>query len=206
MSRIAPGPRPSGSPQSNTLWGAPSPGKERWSLIPHASSGAVENIAVIIRRPEPNALRLAWRMAGNVDSIAWPEPAPHAFADLLWQHSCFEAFVGAEGEAGYREFNLSPSSRFAVYAFDGHRSGMRRADDAAVVEQYFSRSGDIAEMQAVVRLDGLADAACWDVGLTAVVEERSGAKTYWALAHPDGPPDFHNRDCFVARLPAPDGP
>ena len=39
------------------------------------------------------------------------------------------------------------------------------------------------------------------IALAAVIEEVGGHKSYWALAHPDGPPDFHNRDCFIAHLP-----
>jgi hypothetical protein len=174
----------------------------RLALAPHPDHGCstVEAIKVSTERQPDGLLSLVWHVVGAVDAIAWPEPASHEFADLLWQHSCFEAFVGAQGEAGYREFNLSPSSRFAVYAFDGHRAGMRRAEDAAVVEQRFSRSAGRAELRAVLRLDGLAEAACWDVGLTAVIEERLGAKSFWALAHPDGAPDFHDRDCFALEL------
>lgn len=41
----------------------------------------------------------------------------------------------------------------------------------------------------------------WDIGLSAVIEEIDGTKSYWALAHPDGPPDFHDPTCFIARLP-----
>lgn len=44
----------------------------------------------------------------------------------------------------------------------------------------------------------------WQMNLTAVIEANDGTKSYWALAHPAGPPDFHNPDCFVARVPAPD--
>ena len=44
----------------------------------------------------------------------------------------------------------------------------------------------------------------WQMGLSAVIEERDGTKSYWALAHAPGPPDFHNRNCWIARLPAPD--
>jgi hypothetical protein len=47
-------------------------------------------------------------------------------------------------------------------------------------------------------------AAITGIGLTAVVEEVDGTKSYWALAHAPGPPDFHNADCFTARLPAPE--
>jgi hypothetical protein len=41
----------------------------------------------------------------------------------------------------------------------------------------------------------------WQLGLSAVLEEKDGTKSYWALAHPaDEKPDFHAPDCFVARL------
>ena len=47
-----------------------------------------------------------------------------------------------------------------------------------------------------------ADAAHrWRLGLSAVLEERDGTKSYWALAHPPGDtPDFHHEDCFAAQL------
>ena len=42
----------------------------------------------------------------------------------------------------------------------------------------------------------------WDLGLSAVLEEQDGTKSYWALAHPVADkPDFHDPGCFVARLP-----
>ena len=39
------------------------------------------------------------------------------------------------------------------------------------------------------------------LNLTAVIEEEGGHKSYWALAHPPGAPDFHNPSCFLGRLP-----
>ena len=41
----------------------------------------------------------------------------------------------------------------------------------------------------------------WDIGLSAVIEEIDGTKSYWALAHGNGPPDFHNPTCFAYHLP-----
>jgi len=40
------------------------------------------------------------------------------------------------------------------------------------------------------------------IGLAAVIEELDGTKSYWALAHPPGAPDFHHADCFALTLPA----
>ncbi len=37
-------------------------------------------------------------------------------------------------------------------------------------------------------------------GISAVIEETDGTKSYWALAHPPGKPDFHHADCFALEL------
>ena len=41
----------------------------------------------------------------------------------------------------------------------------------------------------------------WQLGLSAVLEEVDGTKSYWALAHPEDKPNFHHPDCFAAQLP-----
>ena len=41
----------------------------------------------------------------------------------------------------------------------------------------------------------------WIASVSAVIEEADGTKSYWALAHPPGEPDFHHPDCFVLELP-----
>ncbi len=46
-----------------------------------------------------------------------------------------------------------------------------------------------------------ASNASWQLALTAVIEETSGVKSYWALKHPPGKPDFHHADGFVLELP-----
>ena len=46
--------------------------------------------------------------------------------------------------------------------------------------------------------------AALKLGLSAVIEEIDGTKSYWALAHAPGPPDFHHPDCFALQLPAPE--
>ena len=43
------------------------------------------------------------------------------------------------------------------------------------------------------------------MGLSAVIEEQGGVKSYWALVHPHDRPDFHAPACFAATLPAATG-
>lgn len=42
------------------------------------------------------------------------------------------------------------------------------------------------------------------IALSAVIEEKDGTKSYWALRHPPGKPDFHHPDCFALTLEAPE--
>ena len=42
--------------------------------------------------------------------------------DGLWEHTCFEAFIGCVDDAGYYEFNLSPSKDWQCYRFEAYRS------------------------------------------------------------------------------------
>lgn len=71
-------------------------------------------------------------------------------------------------------------------------------------EPFYLSDGEIFEM--TVNLNShdapeLRGAEPWAMGLSAIIEEESGLKSYWALAHASGPPDFHNSACFVATLP-----
>jgi hypothetical protein len=135
-----------------------------------------------------------------VSDIRMPPVVPAARTDDLWQHTCFEAFVRASSGPAYYEFNFAPSTQWAAYRFDGYRSGMRVAAeiDAPAIE---ARSGlDSYTLQASLELDRLPDLsreASWRLGLSALIEDRSGGMSHWALAHPPGKPDFHHADSFA---------
>jgi hypothetical protein len=46
----------------------------------------------------------------------------------------------------------------------------------------------------------LSRGATLRVGLSAVIEEIGGRRSYWALAHPPGKADFHHSDCFALEV------
>jgi hypothetical protein len=164
----------------------------------------VTAVTVTIARPRRDLLSLHYRAIGAIDDVAWPAATGPGFADRLWEHSCFEAFAATADGAGYVELNMAPSTAWAAYAFDGYRAGMQRAEGIAFDHIAWWRGPEVAELRAWAVLPDLA-APAWHLGLSAVIEERGGGKSYWALAHAEGPPDFHNRDCFAGRLAAPVG-
>lgn len=167
------------------------------NLKPHPQTpdSPVEGIEVQVER-DGVVLWLRFVAGGDVDVVAWPAPRPQGRADELWKHTCFEAFVGTAG--GYVEFNLSPSGEWASYRFDGYRDSMERAEEVATVSG-IDGGDDYVALEANIELPNNATGP---IALSAIVEDLSGEKTYWALAHPAGKPDFHHPDSFVLELPA----
>ena len=172
------------------------------TIHPAFKSGALRGLAVEVARPRPDVLSLRYLLAGAGDAPAFASGAG-ARTDELWRHTCFEAFVQAEGGDGYRELNLAPSGDWAAYRFDGYREGMANAAVGAP-EVKATRQGDTTELLASWALDLPADAA-WRVGVTAVIEDAAGGISYWSLKHPAGKPDFHNAEGRVLTLPPPAG-
>lgn len=168
------------------------------SLVPTAM-----HVAVDVRCPRPGGLVLTYVVAGPISDIRMPSAVAASRGNELWQHTCFEAFVGASPDAAYYEFNFSPSTEWAVYRFDSYRSGMRVAIEINVPPIQVQSSPDRYTLQATLDLDclsGLPRDAAWRLGLAAVIEDRRGRKAYWALAHPPGKPDFHHSQCFAHEL------
>ncbi|MGH6617302.1 DOMON-like domain-containing protein [Sphingomonas sp.] len=179
-----------------------------FELIPHPAlpRGPLDSVRVTVDRPSRDLLSLRYHVTGAIDAVLWPTPAEPAFADNLWQHSCFEAFIAPGAGDDYTELNASPSGRWAIYEFDGYREGMRNSQTARYENEGWRVTPEGAELTVSLTLPLLAEGPLWHLGLTAVIEAKDGTKSFWALAHPADTsevPDFHNRDCFTAELAAP---
>lgn len=172
-----------------------------FALLPHPATPprAVQAIACEIRRRGAD-LDLRYRIAGDPSALVLPPPAAPHRTDDLWRTTCLELFVAGEGSA-YAEFNFAPSGQWAAYGFTGRRAGMA---PLAMVEAPLSDLGTTPDAVILtVRLAGIGTGP-FRLGITAVVEERDGTKSYWALCHGGDAPDFHDPDCFVAQLPPAD--
>ncbi len=166
----------------------------------------VRAFTVSITHSALDRLTLGYRIAGAIDDLRLPEPAPAGFADGLWKHTCLEAFVRAPSGRPYYELNFSPSGQWAVYRFDDYRQGMTRAPAAAPKITCTQRQGAF-EADVEVARSAFEDAGGGElrVGLCAVLEDRHGQFSYWALEHAGAKPDFHHAGGFTLTLPAPAG-
>ena len=193
---------------------------ERLELQPHPSSppDAIACVSVDIHRTGAR-LDLVYRIGGDIARLYVPGLEAGERTDNLWQTTCAEAFIQPEGGEGYYEFNLSPSTRWAAYSFTGYRQDMAnltvpvpnisapakagaQLSPSEPLGSCVRRNTHILDLTATVWLPDHIAALPWRVGLTTVIEETSGRKSFWALAHPSPEPDFHNQASFLHRLPA----
>ncbi len=166
---------------------------------PDHPARAVRKIEARIAGLTEHWLTLRWRIE-SIGELVVPPLAGKGRADGLWQTTCFELFVRPSDAQAYCEFNFSPSERWAAYDFSGYREGMAERAMPRDPDCTLRRGRDIAIFDAAIPLAALPPQP-WHYGLTAVIEEQEGTKSYWAIAHPEGKPDFHHPTCFAATLP-----
>jgi hypothetical protein len=167
-------------------------------LHPDSLCAAATRIEADIARPHPGSLILSYVVNGRISDLRLPPVVAAARADELWRHTCFEAFVCPSNDPAYYEFNFSPSTQWAAYQFSGYRNGMRVATEIGAPRIEWRSSAETYTLQAALEFDGLSSPL--HLGLSAVLEETNGRKSYWAMAHPPGKPDFHHADCFALEL------
>jgi hypothetical protein len=165
---------------------------------PDTPCDAVDRIDVAVARPQPGLLALRYTVAGRIANVRIAPPLEPLRVDELWRTTCFEAFVRTAPNAGYYEFNLAPSTQWAAYHFTDYREGMALAELAPPAIITGANATHI-DVDALIYLP--ANGIPWRLALSAVIEETSGATSYWALAHPPGKPDFHHDQSFALELP-----
>jgi hypothetical protein len=175
----------------------------RATLVPHPTTPAplVQGLGVHATLTASGRLQLHYVLRAPLAELAIPTLGPLRFRDELWRRTCFEAFVRADGDPAYREFNFAPSREWAAYAFTAQREGMRRLDQVVPALE-IRRTDERLELSAAVELAGLYDSA-WrtlKLAVTAVIEDAAGNRSYWALRHPAARPDFHHPGGFALTL------
>ena len=163
------------------------PALKVWATVDHAASLAAVATTNI------------WFGVGAPASrFVIPEPAEPSRADELWRTTCFEAFLRPLGQPNYREWNFAPSGQWAAYDFSDYRADMAAAEVGAGP---YIRMEDNFTWWALGATIAVPADTNWELGLSAVIEEKDGTKSYWALAHAAEKPDFHDPGCFTAHLP-----
>lgn len=164
-------------------------------LHPSCRPGPITSVTAAIH-PAPRGCRAKFAFSGEISRIKVPILAPSERMDNLWKTTCFEIFWQPHGGSYYREFNLSPSSRWACYDFDDFRLNSR---DAPVEAISISSSHDDAMLELEAEIASALPLPA-DVALNAIVENMDGNIQFWALAFEQGKPEFHSAVCRALTL------
>ncbi len=159
--------------------------------------------ATLARGPD-GALNIAYMIHGLNLDLRVPTPHAPAPAAALWQTTCCELFIGTAGQAGYREFNFSPSGQWAACNFLDYRQRGPDMPACPAPTIRTQREENLLEVDVLLpesalpgRVNGGGDLR---LALSVVLEANDGKLGYWALAHPPGRPDFHHPAGFVLSL------
>jgi hypothetical protein len=184
-------------------------GGAQWSVLmahPDSSNDAIAGVTTEVRLAAPAVLVCDYALHADMSRVRLAPPGGGERREGLWRHTCFEAFVSVPGVMGYYEFNFSPGGDWAAYHFEDYRLGMSAAELVEPPTLHVQERAARLELFATVELAGLADlagASHLKLALAAVIEDESGALSYWSLLHPAGKPDFHHPDAFTLELYAP---
>lgn len=170
-------------------------------LHPHPGQSIHPDLAVTANLQwRDGQLAITYRIAGAPASLSLPRPAavPQR-RDGLWQHTCCEIFIAAADTPAYVELNFSPGGDWAAYAFSGYRQPAQLPQGAPPPIATQAEPGGIS-LFTTVDANFLPPAPGWHVGLSCVLEDTDGQRSYWALKHAGKQPDFHLRESFVLTL------
>jgi hypothetical protein len=174
-----------------------------FSLQPFPVAGHPPRVTIvgsIARRS--NTLAIRYALLGRLADLVIPAPAAvPARRYGLWEETCFESFLGPKDSPRYWECNLSPSGDWNVYAFTAYRQGMEEELALTLLSFKVQRKSDSLSLALKLDLDAIvrADQAL-EVAVSAVIKQRNGEVTYWALTHRGPQADFHCRDSFIIAL------
>lgn len=113
--------------------------------------------------------------------------------DGLWNDTCFEMFLRPKGKSSYYEFNFSLTPAWNEYFFESYRKPQPPKQCHDISLKKIQWDGQLLQ----VELSGLKLEDQFEISLTAVLKEKSGALHYMAVKHAGTEPDFHHIDSFI---------
>lgn len=185
------------------------PGRTPLVVHPNYQIDAVTRGSILAMRWD-SMIAVHFNFVCRRPDIVLPEPAgqrdgngffPNAPMDEPSPSTSFSIFVRlATGGPAYFEFNFTPAMRWMVHRFSDRGDRPRKVALGAPPQLWESKSLEDCTYCASFELDSSWAERTWYLGAGAVLEEKGGAKSIWALAHKDGAPDFHDPDSFTLKI------
>lgn len=175
------------------------------SLHPVESRSPRHEVEFQYRRVAVDRLSLTFTLRG-AERVALGQVHVHPERlDELWKKTCFECFMvnaaDHDSRAQYVEWNLAPSGDWQAYEFKGYRQCRSElaVEAPALLRQ---QDGENCIFQFQLSIPRALRDSGFEMGISAVVQERNEESPfYWAFAHRDDRPDFHNREAMLVIVP-----
>jgi hypothetical protein len=164
----------------------------------------VQAVRSYVRRTDAQ-LELGFRLEGDIPRLCLSPPRTQIDPEL-WRHTCFEVFVAIDGQPAYHEFNFSPYGEWCAYAFRAYRDPVAlpiRFCSPVIYVRKTEHQLDVDVRLTLNELSASHSHSSLCLGLSAIIEQRDGTLSYWAVRHPAAKPDFHHADAFALRLQPP---
>ena len=183
-------------------------------LAPFSPCPAVQHLGYELLLESSSSLRLIVQLEG---SLAATLPITNRVGQRqfgLWQHHCFELFIGELESNAYWELNLAPNGNWNCFEFSDYRKDQRESEAYSLAGLQAVRSAQSYRLEAnidikpILKKKGLETMRLEARGLEARgLEKRSlalslGASAviatatqlnYFSIRH-GATPDFHHRD------------
>jgi hypothetical protein len=155
-------------------------------------------------------LSIEYHLQGDLNSVTIDPPATAPSRQPeLWEHTCFEFFIGVPGDRHYWEFNLSPSGDWNVFHLDDYRQGLRAETAVTSLPFTVDRQANSLvlklqfDVSKIISIDPLSERLSQrdlEISVTTVIKSTQDEISYWALTHQGQAADFHLRDSFILKI------
>ena len=176
--------------------------KSSFSLVPFSLNTApAVNISGEIEG-QNSQLKIEYKLRGNLSQLIIAKHANNPTRRYnLWEHTCFEFFLGIKDSTKYWEFNLSPAGHWNVFYFADYRQDIAEEMAFDALPFQIKQQSNLLQLNLEFNLDRIiSPQQNLEIGMTTVVEDQEQTLSYWALSHPAKEADFHRRDSFLIKM------
>ena len=169
----------------------------RIDLVPFSPCLAVQALRYTLISESSSELRLTVQLKGSIASELEDVDQVGQREFGLWQHHCFELFLGQAGSTAYWELNLAPNGNWNCFGFSDYRQDQKESDRCALTEFSAVRRGRTYQLEARILIHpALQSSGCvLSLGAAAIIETASDLN-YFSIRH-GTTPDFHHRHHHV---------
>jgi hypothetical protein len=174
----------------------------KFSLIPFDKTNSPKTEVKVELNQNHDSVFLSFRIKDGLSFIDLGSSTPNKERVIkLWEKTCFEFFLKNSADE-YVEFNFSPCFEWNCFYFKKTGDPLAEWEKMNRPETQILLSIDhfflMVELKKELFPPGFFNQNTeLSVGITSVLKNKSGQLSYWALAHSDTRPNFHDFRSFI---------